>query len=141
VRADREAACKRDRAGPEDARDDRVLRAAGVPAARADRRTRGRGEDCGARSDRGPDRLGTRARRHVPHADTTEPRRAQEGARVPLTLQLDNVSFAYGPGPPVLRSVDLAVERGELVAIAGPHGGVKTTLLRLVPGLPQPSAG
>jgi zinc transport system ATP-binding protein len=60
---------------------------------------------------------------------------------VPLTLQLDNVSFAYGSGPPVLRGVDLAVERGEFVAIAGPNGGGKTTLLRLVLGLEQPTAG
>jgi zinc transport system ATP-binding protein len=60
---------------------------------------------------------------------------------VPLTLQLENVSFAYGRGAPVLRDVDLEVEQGEFVAIAGPNGGGKTTLLRLVLGLEQPTAG
>jgi zinc transport system ATP-binding protein len=60
---------------------------------------------------------------------------------VPLTLQLDGVSFAYGPGPWVLQEVDLTVERGEFVAIAGPNGGGKTTLLRLVLGLEEPTAG
>jgi zinc transport system ATP-binding protein len=60
---------------------------------------------------------------------------------VPLTLQLENVSFAYGRGAPVLHDVDLEVEQGEFVAIAGPNGGGKTTLLRLVLGLEQPNAG
>lgn len=60
---------------------------------------------------------------------------------MPLALRLHGVSFAYERGPPVLRDVDLAVERGEFLAIAGPNGGGKTTLLRLVLGLEQPSSG
>jgi zinc transport system ATP-binding protein len=60
---------------------------------------------------------------------------------MPVALRLDHVSFAYEHGAPVLRDVDLAVERGEFVAIAGPNGGGKTTLLRLILGLEQPTAG
>jgi zinc transport system ATP-binding protein len=60
---------------------------------------------------------------------------------MPLALELQAVSFGYPNGPPVLRGVDLAVRRGELVAIAGPNGGGKTTLLRLALGLERPSAG
>jgi zinc transport system ATP-binding protein len=60
---------------------------------------------------------------------------------MPLALRLDGVSFSYEKGPPVLRDVDLGVERGEFLAIAGPNGGGKTTLLRLVLGLEQPSSG
>jgi zinc transport system ATP-binding protein len=60
---------------------------------------------------------------------------------MPLALALEHVSFAYGSGPLVLRDMSLAVEPGEFVAIAGPNGGGKTTLLRLVLGLERPTAG
>jgi zinc transport system ATP-binding protein len=60
---------------------------------------------------------------------------------MPLALRLEQVTFAYGHGPPVLRDVDLQVERGEFVAIAGPNGGGKTTLVRVVVGLEQPTSG
>jgi zinc transport system ATP-binding protein len=58
-----------------------------------------------------------------------------------LALQLEKVTFAYGHAPPVLRDVELEIERGEFVAIAGPNGGGKTTLVRLVVGLEQPTSG
>ena len=60
---------------------------------------------------------------------------------MPLTVELEGVGFAYPGGPPVLHDVDLAVEQGEFVAIAGPNGGGKTTLLRIVLGLERPQAG
>jgi zinc transport system ATP-binding protein len=56
-------------------------------------------------------------------------------------LALRGVSFGYAPGRPVLEDVSVAVEPGEFVAIAGPNGGGKTTLLRLALGLEVPSAG
>lgn len=60
---------------------------------------------------------------------------------MPLAVELRGVSFAYPGGPEVLRDVDLAVEEGEFVAIAGPNGGGKTTLLRLGLGLERPTRG
>jgi len=54
---------------------------------------------------------------------------------------MQSVSFAYGHTPLVLRDVDLEVQRGEFVALAGPNGGGKTTLVRLVVGLEQPTSG
>jgi zinc transport system ATP-binding protein len=58
-----------------------------------------------------------------------------------VAVELENVSFGYGGGPLVLRDVDLTVNPGELVAIAGPNGGGKTTLVRLALGLERPDAG
>jgi zinc transport system ATP-binding protein len=60
---------------------------------------------------------------------------------MPLALRLEHVSFAYGNGPLVLRDVELQIERGEFVAVAGPNGGGKTTLVRLVLGLEEPTSG
>jgi zinc transport system ATP-binding protein len=60
---------------------------------------------------------------------------------MPLALELEGVSFAYRPGQPVLTDVSLAVEEGEFVAIAGPNGGGKTTLVRLALGLARPASG
>ena len=60
---------------------------------------------------------------------------------MPLALELEGVSFAYRPGQPVLTDVSLAVEEGEFVAVAGPNGGGKTTLVRLALGLARPASG
>jgi zinc transport system ATP-binding protein len=59
---------------------------------------------------------------------------------VPL-IELDSVRFAYPGGPLVLDDISLRVEAGEFVGIAGPNGGGKTTLVRLVVGLEEPTAG
>ena len=56
-------------------------------------------------------------------------------------VELENVSFGYRAGVRVLEDVSLRVDAGEFVAIAGPNGGGKTTLLRLVLGLERPTAG
>jgi hypothetical protein len=62
---------------------------------------------------------------------------------MPVTpvVELEGVSFAYRPGQPVLSGVDLTVAENEFVAVAGPNGGGKTTLIRLVLGLTRPAAG
>ena len=48
-------------------------------------------------------------------------------------IRFEAVSFAYLPGRPVLRGVDLAVAAGETVAFVGPSGAGKTTLCSLLP--------
>jgi putative ABC transport system ATP-binding protein len=59
-------------------------------------------------------------------------------------LQLVGVSKVYGDGPTAvhaLRDVDLAVERGELVAVMGPSGSGKSSLLTIAGSLEEPTAG
>ena len=60
---------------------------------------------------------------------------------MPLAIEFDGVDFAYPHGQRVLTGVDLRVAEGEFVAIAGPNGGGKTTLLRLALGLERPARG
>ncbi|WP_122982391.1 anchored repeat-type ABC transporter ATP-binding subunit [Actinoplanes teichomyceticus] len=44
-------------------------------------------------------------------------------------------------GRPVLRDIDLRVDRGQFVALLGPNGAGKTTLMRAALGLIRPAAG
>lgn len=60
---------------------------------------------------------------------------------MPLTVELRDVGFAYVPGKPALGGVSLEIPTGQLVAIAGPNGGGKTTLVRIVLGLMRPTTG
>src|SRR5213079_3256427 len=55
-------------------------------------------------------------------------------------LELTNVSKGFG-GPAVLSGVNLAIERGEFVAIVGYSGSGKTTLISLIAGLSRPDHG
>lgn len=56
-------------------------------------------------------------------------------------INLQQVSFAYGRGKPVLTQVSLEVQAGDFLAIIGPNGGGKTTLIKLILGLLAPNQG
>lgn len=57
-------------------------------------------------------------------------------------IEMRAVEYAYSPhDPPVLNGVNLFVEPGEHVAITGPSGGGKSTLVKILLGLIEPDAG
>jgi len=56
-------------------------------------------------------------------------------------LEIRDLTFAYGDGPPVLEHVSFRVEPGQTVAIVGPTGSGKSTLLGLLPRLHEPPPG
>ncbi len=56
-------------------------------------------------------------------------------------IRFEDVAFAYEPELPVLRGVDLTVGVGEIVALVGPSGGGKSTLVDLLPRFMDPDRG
>ena len=73
----------------------------------------------------------------------------EEDSRVPeglleedtLSLQLEQVAFAYQDGAAVLQPFDFTAGPGDIIAVTGPSGEGKTTLLRLLLGLVEPAEG
>jgi len=55
-------------------------------------------------------------------------------------ISVEGLTFTYD-SEPVLEDVDVTVEPGEFVAIVGPNGGGKTTFLKLLLGLLEPTEG
>jgi zinc transport system ATP-binding protein len=55
-------------------------------------------------------------------------------------VEVENLWFSYN-GQPILRDVNLQIKKGEFLAILGPNGGGKTTLLKLILGILKPGRG
>ena len=56
-------------------------------------------------------------------------------------MRFDRVGFSYDDGTRVLKDIELTVKSGESVAIVGPSGTGKTTLVNLIPRLYDPTTG
>ena len=56
-------------------------------------------------------------------------------------IALEAVSFDYGDGTPALHAIDLVIPAGATVALVGPSGAGKTTLMNLIPRFHDASAG
>ncbi len=56
-------------------------------------------------------------------------------------IEFRGISFEYEPTEAVLRDVELEVKRGQVVAIVGPSGAGKTTLVDLLPRFYEPTRG
>jgi ABC-type multidrug transport system fused ATPase/permease subunit len=70
-----------------------------------------------------------------------EPANPQHLPAGPLAVSFEHVSFAYGGEVDVLHELELVVEPGEIVAVCGPTGSGKTSLLNLLPRFYDPTAG
>ncbi len=60
---------------------------------------------------------------------------------ITVGIDIHNVSFEYVPDTPVLREINLSVEKGQTVALVGPSGAGKSTLLDLVCRFYDPQEG
>lgn len=57
-------------------------------------------------------------------------------------VELRNIRYSYGIGEPeVLKGVSLTIQPGEMIAFIGPSGGGKTTLMKILIGLFEPTHG
>ena len=56
-------------------------------------------------------------------------------------IELEGVSFSYGPNCPTLKQVNLIIEPGQVAALVGPTGAGKTTIVSLIPRFYDPDSG
>jgi ATP-binding cassette subfamily B protein len=59
----------------------------------------------------------------------------------PLSVRFEDVHFSYGSGSEVLSGIQLEIAPGEVIAICGPTGAGKTSLLNLLPRFYDPTDG
>lgn len=76
---------------------------------------------------------------HSEHCRCCACRHTDDGRRNPL-LHINDVSF-FRDNRTILSDVNFTVDYGDFIAITGPNGGGKTTLLRLILGLLKPTKG
>ena len=73
-----------------------------------------------------------------PLPEPTAPKQLPPGE---LAVRFEAVQFAYGAEVDVLHDLDLSLKPGEIVAVCGPTGAGKTSLLNLLPRFYDPTGG
>lgn len=73
--------------------------------------------------------------------ETPDPPDALELKEVRGSVEFRNVSFSYQKGIPVLKNVSFSVKPGQIVALVGPTGAGKTTIVNLLARFYEPEDG
>jgi subfamily B ATP-binding cassette protein MsbA len=78
---------------------------------------------------------------HIEHT-AVESGGTHDGGRAAGEIRFENVGLAWrDDAPPALAGINLVIRPGEAVALVGPSGAGKTTLVNLLPRFLQPSSG
>ncbi len=74
-------------------------------------------------------------------ADVQDKEKALEPEHISGDIRFDDVTFYYENGKPVLQDFDLHVNQGETIALVGPTGGGKSTIVNMVCRFYEPKEG
>jgi len=78
----------------------------------------------------------------VPAIVDTDDSRASDTNTTPITrIQLEDVCFAYDNGQPILKNINIDARFGDTIAIVGPTGGGKSTLVNVLARFYEPTQG
>lgn len=77
----------------------------------------------------------------LPLEDANSTLRMDQWEETHFSIQAQDLSYHYEDGTQVLSHVDFQAKSGQIIALTGPSGEGKTTLLRLLLGIVQPKAG
>ncbi len=81
------------------------------------------------------------SRDNLPHRPTELSSRGSADLEDIQQIQFENVDFSYITGEPVLENLTFSINAGETVAVVGPTGAGKTSLINLLPRFYDPTSG
>lgn len=82
-----------------------------------------------------------RARMQQQASEKRNDRASDGGDPIIDVIDFENVNFHYKPEEPILRNFNLHVQRGETIALVGPTGAGKSTIVNLVARFYEPISG
>ena len=88
-----------------------------------------------------PALLACRPDRSAPYIEPATAASHLESCSIQGSIELRNLTFAYPGGPTVLHDIDLSIPAGSSLAIVGPTGSGKSTLVSLIPRLEDTAPG